>query len=156
MPDMDATARKQILLHQFLSGLPVSISKQIRAAGETETLDKAVECARLLMTIEVEQTPAAAVTEVQELRKQISELTEQVAVLTTAKSATNRGAPTNRRCFNCRGFGHMQRDCPTPRKPQVNDRRTCWTCGQQGHIAADCRQGNDRGVVGLGNRRPRQ
>ena len=38
MPCMDAAAREQLLLHQFLSGLPMSVSKQVRAAGETKLL----------------------------------------------------------------------------------------------------------------------
>lgn len=38
MPCMDAAAREQLLLHQFLSGLPTSVSKQVRAAGKTKTL----------------------------------------------------------------------------------------------------------------------
>lgn len=156
MPGMDATARQQLLLHQFLGGLPVSVSKQIRAAGDVKDLDKAVERARLLMTIEGEQAPAAAVTEVQELKKQISELTEQVAVLTTAKNKPRNSSARSKQCFNCRGFGHLQRDCPTPRRPQANFRRTCWSCGQQGHIATDCPRGNDRGAATSGNRRPRQ
>ena len=156
MPGMDATARKQLLLHQFLCGLPVSVSKQIRAAGDVKDIEKAIERARLLMTIEGEQTPVAAVTEVQELKKQITQLTEQVAVLTTAKNVPRSAAMASKRCFNCRGFGHLQRDCPTPRRPQANYRRTCWSCGQQGHIAADCQQRNDRGAALLGNRRPRQ
>ena len=156
MPGMDATAREQLLLHQFLGGVPAPISKQIRAAGETKALDKAVERARLLMTIEWEQIATAAVTEVQELKDQISQLTEQVAVLTTARNVPKHNTVTNKRCFNCRGFGHLQRDCPTPRRPQANYRRICWSCGQQGHIAADCHQGNDRGAATSGNRRPHQ
>ena len=156
MPGMDATARQQLLLHQFLGGLPVSVSKQIRAAGDTKDLNKVVERARLLMTIEGEQTPVAAVTEVQELKKQISELTEQVAVLTTTKNVARKITATNKRCFNCRGFGHMQRDCPSPRRLQANYQRTCWACGQLGHIAADCQQENDRGAAISGDRRPHQ
>ena len=70
MPGMDATVYEQLLLHQFLGGLPASVSKQIRAAGEAKVLDKAVECARLLMTIEQEQTATAAVTKVEELKDQ--------------------------------------------------------------------------------------
>ena len=96
MPGMDAAAREQLLLHQFLGGLPASVSKQIRVAGETKELDEAIECARLLMTIEGEQTPTAAVTEVQELKKQISELTKQVAVLMTAKNVPKNNAVSNK------------------------------------------------------------
>ena len=44
MPGMDVTTCEQLLLHQFLGGRPVSVIKQIRAAGKTKGLDKAVEC----------------------------------------------------------------------------------------------------------------
>ena len=77
-----------------------------------------------------------------------------MAVLTTAKNVPKNSAVSNKRCFNCRGFGHVQRDCPTPRRPQANYRRICWSCGQQGHIAADCQQGNDRGAATLGKPPP--
>ena len=65
MPGMDAAAREQLLLHQFLGGLAASVSKQVRAAGDTKTLNAAFERARLVMAIEVEQAPTAAVTELQ-------------------------------------------------------------------------------------------
>ena len=101
------------------------------------------------MAIERDQTQSPAVVEageVQELKKQISELTEQV-VLTMSKNETRRGNRTPRRCFNCRGVGHLQRDFPSPRIPQAGERRVCWTCGQPGHVAFDCPQENERGAV---------
>lgn len=64
--------------------------------------------------------------EVAELQKQLAELTEQVAVLKTVKKEAGQNyRATNKRCFNCRGFGHLQRDCPTHCRPQANSRRTC-------------------------------
>ena len=86
------------------------------------------------MTIEREQTATAAVTEVQELKDLISQLTEQVAVLTTTRNMPKHNTVTNNRCFYCRGFGHLQQDCPTPGRPQANYRRISWSCRQQGHI----------------------
>ena len=159
MPDIDIDTRDQLLLHQFLTGLPLAVSKQLRVSDDAKSLDKAVERARLLMAIEKDQMQTAAVVEageVQELRKQISELTEQVALLATSKNETRRGNRTPKRCFNCRGVGHLQRDCPSPRRPQAGERRVCWTCGRPGHVAIDCPQENERGAVALGNRRPRQ
>ena len=81
-----------------------------RAMGEAKTLEAAVELARLLMTLD-DQAYAAVVREgagdVEQLKKQIGKLTEQVAALTTASLHTiNR---EQRRCFACNRMGHMQR-----------------------------------------------
>ena len=82
MPDADAATHTQLLLHQFVSGLPVHIGKQLRATGDISDLDRVLERAKLLMTIEEPQKTAAVQTsEVQELREQVSTLTEQVAAL---------------------------------------------------------------------------
>ena len=75
MPDIDIDARDQLLLHQFLTGLPLAVNKSLRVSDDAKSLDKAVERARLLMAIEKDQMQTAAVVEageVQELRKQIS------------------------------------------------------------------------------------
>ena len=55
MPDISGPAREQLLLYQFLAGLPLSISKQIRAVGDVSRVETAVERAHLLMPLEVEQ-----------------------------------------------------------------------------------------------------
>ena len=60
MPDADATTRNQLLLHQFVSGLPAHIAKQLRATGEVSDLDRVLERAKLLMTIEEPQKTAAS------------------------------------------------------------------------------------------------
>ena len=62
MPDISAAAKEQLLLHQFLSGLPQEVSKQLRATGATTTLTDAVERAKLLMTIEYHSEAAAITT----------------------------------------------------------------------------------------------
>ena len=68
------------------------MSRQLRATGETKTLDAAVVRVRLLMTID-DHGQAAAVaegsTEVQLLRKQVALLTEQVATLSTSRRTAN-------------------------------------------------------------------
>ena len=45
MHGLAAKAKQQLLLHQFLAGLPVSVSQQLRATGDTKVLDQVVECA---------------------------------------------------------------------------------------------------------------
>ena len=86
MPDISGPAREQLLLHQLLAGLPLSISKQIRAAGDVSRLDTAVERARLLMALEVEQEDRlsmVAATSISGQHKQVEELKQQVEELTT-------------------------------------------------------------------------
>ena len=52
MPEAEAATRTQLVLHQFISGLPIHVSKQVRAIGEVSDLDKVLERAQLLLTIE--------------------------------------------------------------------------------------------------------
>ena len=82
MPVLAAEAKQQLLVHQFLAGLPVSVSQQLRATGDTKVLDGVVERAKLLMVVQ-EQTAATTSkeTEMSKLRSQVSQLTEQVAAL---------------------------------------------------------------------------
>ena len=159
MPGLDdKPARDQLLLHQFLVGVPDAVSRQLRATGEIKSLDVAVARARLLMTID-EHGQTAAVTEgptdVQLLREQVALLTEQVAALSTSRRAGNdqqrfRNGP---RCFSCNRLGHIQRECPY--RYRGSDPRRCFKCGQPGHLAKECRQGNDLGTPVSGSRRPR-
>lgn len=60
MPDMRGTTRDQLLRHQFLAGLPTQVSKQLRAAGEIDDLDKMVERVKLLLILDQEERVAAA------------------------------------------------------------------------------------------------
>jgi len=53
----------QLLLHQFLTGLPNAISRQIRATGDVKTLDAVVKCSRLLMALGDSGHTAAVVPE---------------------------------------------------------------------------------------------
>ena len=108
MPGLVAEAKQQLLLHQFLAGLPISVSQLLCATGDTKVLDQVVERAKLLMVV-LEQTAANASeeTEVLKLRAQVSQLTEQVAALNMQRKDGD-----SRRCFNCNQLGHTQHNCP--------------------------------------------
>ena len=158
MPGLNAAARDPLLLHQFISGLPEAMSRQLRASGETTSLDAAVNRARLLMTIEGQGQAAVAVTkdaEVEHLREQVALLTEQVATLSTgSQSAANQQRLP--RCYMCSQLGHIRRDCPRRRRPY------CFNCQRTGHLARDCfqaknyYQGNGRGMHARGGKHPSQ
>ena len=114
------------------------------------------------MAVESDATPAVvaesdASYELQELRGQITELTEQVAMLTMQRRQLPRATM---RCHNCGGVGHTRRECPTRRR--VQDGRRCFNCGTPGHMQHDCPkprqsyvQGNNQGMAAPGNSRPR-
>jgi len=160
MPTLEAAGQKQLLLHQLLAGLPTAVSRQLRATGDTNDIDNVLERARLLLMMD-EQQQLAAVSEgsskptgeLQHLQQQIAELTEQVAMLTTASQPAN--VP---RCFNCQQPGHFQRQCPHLYPQRRNQQRQCYNCGKFGHIERDCRSrrsGNDYGTSPVATRRPR-
>lgn len=150
MPQLAADASEPLLLHQFLSGLPGPISRQLRASGDTKDLDAVVQRTKVLMAVnEQEQTAAMTTTsatsgEVDQLKTQITQLTEQVAVLTATQKSRE-----PKRCFYCNQLGHTQRNCPTRFTTQK-----CYICNRLGHFARDCWQGNARGMSARGSRRP--
>ena len=51
MTNLDPAARKQLLLHQFLAGLPPAVSRQIGGTGKAMDFEQKVEHARLLIAI---------------------------------------------------------------------------------------------------------
>lgn len=160
MPDIPATAREQLLLHQFLSGLPQEVSNQLRATGATTTLTEVIERAKLLMTIE-HHSEAAAVTAKQAsdsefslLQQQLTDLSEQVAALSLQRSGKFHSRVDVRRCFLCNKVGHLQYACPTQHPRQ--DTRRCFTCNQPGHGWRNCQQGNGKGAAVWGSSRPSQ
>ena len=97
-----------------------------------------------------EQAQAATITtstipsEMDELKTQITQLTEQVAALRVRQKS---GGP--KRCFYCNHIGHTQRSCPV----RLTNQR-CFICNRPGHLARDCWQGNGRGMSARGNSHP--
>ena len=119
MPGASEDTRKQLLLHQFVSGLPISISKQLRAMGELNDLDAVTERAKLLMIIKEPQKIAVIQTnEFQDLKEQITLLIEQVAALSAKPSRQ----PAAEVCYKCQWPGHLQRDCPLTRGVTIVDK----------------------------------
>lgn len=121
MPNAEEGTWKQLLCHQFLTGLPAAVSKQLRATGEIDDLDKMVDWAKLLLTLDHAERAATVgfptpTSTVVLLQQQVAALTEQVAALTSGREPTN-----SRRCYRCQQPCHVQRNCPLSRR--------CFTCG---------------------------
>ena len=108
MLKLDASTREQLLLHLFLSRLPDTVNWQLRASGEMKTLQTAVDQARLLIALDDPQQTAvvaSSTNKVEELKEQITRLTEQVATLVAFPSHCNTDGQQRRRsplhCFTC-------------------------------------------------------
>ena len=65
---------------------------------------------------------------IDDLKTQITELTEQVAALTARQK---NGGP--KRCCYCNKLGHTQRSCPERFTSQ-----RCYICNRPGHLARQC------------------
>ena len=156
MPNLEASARNQLLLYQLLAGLPNSISKQLRATGDTTDLEKVLEQAHLLIMIEDQPEQAAVVSQpssdVLLLKEQIADLTEQVALLTTSREHQWPIA----QCFYCNQPGHIQHHCQAYQSQLRQQPCHCYTCGKVGHLEGDCRQrqGNFKGTPAQATRHP--
>ena len=83
MPKLDAGAKEQLIIHQLLVGLPGTVSKQLRAAGDTTKLQATFDRAKLLMSLEDKQTVATVSTPAEKPRVSeicvMEQLVEQVA-----------------------------------------------------------------------------
>ena len=64
MPKLEARGLEQLLLHQFLAGLPNAVCRQLRAMGDAKELSSTLERAKLLMSLE-EENPVANVSQSQ-------------------------------------------------------------------------------------------
>ena len=115
---LTATGRPRLAAATLLPG---TVSKQLRAAGDTTKLQTTFDRAKLLMSLEDEQTVATVSTPAEKPRvsenrvmellvEQVAALSKQVEALSTRPGNQQ---PDSRpvRCFNCGKPGHIRRHC---------------------------------------------
>ena len=109
----------------------MAVSKQLRANGDVNDLEKTIERARLLLSLEEERptavaTVSTALSEVElKLRKQVDELAEQVAALRGEKSL-----PCSVTCYHCNQQGHVKAKLSRSEKQttSVKEMFYLWAC----------------------------
>jgi hypothetical protein len=131
LPDLDGPAREKLLGHQFVTGLPSAVSRQLRTKDEAKTMQMAMERAQRSILFAEEGRVEAVVAheqDMQQLNNQITSLLEQVAALIPPSMSI--------RCFICNQLGHMRQNC----LQRARLARRCFSCGCLGHIAKNCNQ----------------
>ena len=81
MSEADVATRKQLLTYQFLTYIPVEFGEQLRAVGDTDDLDKLIQRAKLLMTLDCREITTAVglkqqTNAVEALQQKITALTQ--------------------------------------------------------------------------------
>ena len=124
MANMDDIVRETLLLHQFVVGLRIPISRHIRAARKPRNLNSVVDRTRVLMTMEEQCSKTAAVcdksvgmNELQQLQKQVEILSEQVALRNAVDCKQAKSSSV--RCFNCNKIGHTTQNKCSEAEPTV-------------------------------------
>ncbi|KAL5509968.1 hypothetical protein EMCRGX_G005423 [Ephydatia muelleri] len=121
MPKLDAGAKEQLIIHQFLAGLPGTVSKQLRAAGDTTKLQTTFDRAKLLMSLEDEQTVATVSTPVEKPRvsenRVMEQLVEQVAALSKQVEALSTRPGNQQPDSRPESTGKLQRDVCCGQQP---------------------------------------
>lgn len=106
----------------LIDALPRSLAEQVSLLhGEDMKLRDIISCAKSLQVGQEGVDGLTAVATAQSNRVQRIHAQPRQSVV---------------RCFVCRRYGHLQRDCPV----------TCFRCGQRGHFQRECKaavQGND-------------
>ena len=144
LPSLGADDRDRILVGQFMAGFPSALHEKLQLlfAGKSSKLSEVVAAANDLLRQEKDATVCSTNTtetnseasSSNDLSAKVEELTSQVAAIRdslhqrsrrfsaqpvfsrrTYGQAFGRGRSEKNRCFNCSGFGHFARDCPSPR-----------------------------------------
>ena len=121
MPDLDTTTRYQLLLHQFVAGLPQAVSQQLRVTGEAKDLAATMERARLLISLDDQgQTVIVreGLSDIEWLQEQIEKLTEQVAALSMSSLYTANTDRGQKCCFTATVWDTFNACVPTAAKAQ--------------------------------------
>lgn len=137
LPSLGHDDIDRIASTQMIASFPATYSEKLNLvfAGKTTTLTDVVAASRDLLRREsesrvfaVEEQETTAAARITDLEASVSGLASQVAALSDKISGPVTKDPSDRipyrsrarggrriRCYNCSGFGHVARECPSPR-----------------------------------------
>ena len=121
MPGLEKKAKEQLLLHQFMVGLPATMNQQLDAMGVCCCCRKGMP----FMAIDSHDPPQGSATinivntqsEMSQMKTQIDNLTEQVVALSMQKPMVQPHSGLHRQCFNCKWIRTLATRLSKPSMP---------------------------------------
>ena len=135
LPSLGDDDRDRMVVKQFFDGFPSEVSKNLRLifSGRTPILTEAVAAAKGVICEQGTVSGNSASLEERSIDQKVEEMSEklqtiaaQVAAMASETRVSKFEGSSNRakrrlgnrnsvRCFNCSGYGHLARQCPSSR-----------------------------------------
>ena len=139
--DASDGGRVVLVKSKFVSSLTSDVARKVKV--QLSHLDSA-PLSTVVKVATTMESAANAVKEsvyLQEEVNAVGRFSKESITVGESSSASRQNNMENIQCFNCRGWGHISRDCTNRNRESFK----CFKCGKSGHFARDCRESDYQG-----------